>query len=113
MFRTRGIEKLLASGSKSYDDVEQLLMQVGVIGAFLLSISFPLQWSVLPGTMDDADFFGVLCSSQQFRSYVVDRLEANNFTDWQLPYNINATLDVKTELLVHVRAAGRACPRLS
>ena len=86
----------------SYDDVEQLLMQVGIIGAFMLSISMLLEHQVLPGAMDSADFNGMLCFSQDFRDFVVERLEAKNFEDWEIPYAVNATLDSKAELLVHI-----------
>ena len=92
-----------ANGAQSYEDVEQLLMQVGIISAFMFSISLSTQSLVLPGRMDQADFFSMLCFSQQFRSYLVDRLEASNFAGWQIPYDINATLDVKDELQVNVR----------
>ena len=92
------------SSGLAYDDVEQLLMQVGIIGAFMLSISMPLEHQVLPGSMDGADFNGLVCFHQEFREYVVDRLEAKGFVDWQIPYNKDAALDAKAELLVNIGA---------
>ena len=61
-----------------YDDVEQLLMQVGILSAFLLSISLPMEHECLPGKMDNSDFFGLIGKNGHFREYVVEVIEASD-----------------------------------
>lgn len=94
-----------------YDDVEQLLMQVGILGAFLLSISVAWEPTVLPGAMDQADFYGLLGQSGKFREYVVDTLEAQaraktppEAYDFIVPVGGGQVLDMKYELLTGISA---------
>jgi hypothetical protein len=100
LFGTRKTKR--QGGSTGYDDVEQLLMQVGVLGAFLLSISLPMEVATLPGTMNDADFFAVVASSQKFREYVVKVMPSTY--DWVVPTGVSSELDVRQELLVNIQA---------
>jgi len=114
--RIKGCESdgnVKGSGANSYADVEQLIMQIGILGAFLLSISVAWEQNVLPGRMEPADFYSLLGNSEEFRKYVVYTLEAearekvlpNKTTkeyDFIVPFGDNQTLDVKQELLMGI-----------
>lgn len=65
----KGVKGLKA---KSYDDVESVVITVGVIAALVLSFSVGLQYVVPPAQVQAGNFRQLICDSNKFRGFALD-----------------------------------------
>lgn len=102
--RNKSSSDASGAGGEDYGDVEGLIVNIGVIQALVMSFIVAMQMTVLPRTLTDANFLGLLCSSKDFRTFAVHTLESYDHPDYGV-FNFtqstgDGVLDIKQFLLV-------------
>lgn len=90
---------------EDYSDVEGIIVNVGVIEALVASFVVAMQMSILPRTLGEADFMGLMCSNAKFRKFAVKTMESYEHGDFGM-FNFTHEIvegevfDIKQWLLV-------------
>lgn len=86
---------------KGYEDVEGCAMTLSVLSAFVLALVVSLQYQVTPEARHYADFRGLVCRSEDFRTFLYEVLESTelgNASNFTAPLSAGKVLDVRHEL---------------
>lgn len=97
-----------------YDDIAGVITTIGVLSALLLGLLLSMAIETQPRKQPEGEFRGLLCSSQEFRSYVIETMDtfaggvgaykAQPF-NFSLPVGKGQTLDMRKylESIIHQR----------
>jgi len=72
---------LKSASSQSYEDIEGITISLGVIFALLLPAAMALQYVTHDEKVQERNFFLLLCTQKDFRSFVVETMEDGNTGD--------------------------------
>merc|ERR1712232_604064 len=92
---------------QSYEDVEGLVVNAGIIGALLLSFALPLLVSVGMEVFERGDFRYLLYGNMDFRNFVIEVLDSYDIGryeyetfKWNVQIEGNTTVNVKEILWI-------------
>eukprot|EP00448_Togula_jolla_P022444 CAMPEP_0170591502 /NCGR_PEP_ID=MMETSP0224-20130122/12438_1 /TAXON_ID=285029 /ORGANISM="Togula jolla, Strain CCCM 725" /LENGTH=295 /DNA_ID=CAMNT_0010915371 /DNA_START=65 /DNA_END=952 /DNA_ORIENTATION=- len=93
----------------SYEDLEGMVVSMGVIFALILPVAMNLQYMVYDDGPQSKNFLMLLCTEKKFRNYVVKVMEDDEwgnigqyereFLDWNMPLGEDRTLNMRDVLL--------------